>query len=237
MKRLHRVYLREITLTDLYLQYRLSRDTWTHGYLCLARIYLHIYLTQTFVQIEDWFQALSSLTSRTYSDSTVRSSPVVGVQQSETEISRAATWKREREQVREQVREREGGRGSERGRGRVRKRRERSSRVERKGEEGSTQKERGEATENREDGRPMRHQAGDDVVVVSRSSLTKSLLRVPVRSRSPGWTRRSSFPHHSSLFLFVSFLVQWIQIQPRLHPGYAEGLRRKEAAAVSHGDG
>ncbi|KYQ55689.1 hypothetical protein ALC60_05440 [Trachymyrmex zeteki] len=46
----------------------------------------------------------------------------------------------------------------------------------------------------------MRHQAGDDVVVVSRSSLTKSLLRVPVRSRSPGWTRRSSFPHHSSLF-------------------------------------
>ncbi|KYN12619.1 Nidogen-2 [Trachymyrmex cornetzi] len=44
----------------------------------------------------------------------------------------------------------------------------------------------------------MRHQAGDDVVVVSRSSLTKSLLRVPVRSRSPGWTRRSSFPHHPS---------------------------------------
>ncbi|KYM82454.1 hypothetical protein ALC53_06944 [Atta colombica] len=46
----------------------------------------------------------------------------------------------------------------------------------------------------------MRHQAGDDVVVVSRSSLTKSLLRVPVRSRSPGWTRRSSFPHHPSSF-------------------------------------
>ena len=91
---------------------------------------------------------------------------------------------------------------------RVRKWRERSSRVERKGEEGSTQKERGETTENREDGRPMRHQAGDDVVVVSRSSLTKSLLRVPVRSRSPGWTRRSSFPHHPSSFFFVSFLVQ-----------------------------
>ncbi|KYN04653.1 hypothetical protein ALC62_04484 [Cyphomyrmex costatus] len=52
----------------------------------------------------------------------------------------------------------------------------------------------------------MRHQPGDDVVVVSRSSLTKSLLRVPVCSRSPGWTRRSSFPHHlSSSFFFFCF--------------------------------
>lgn len=86
----------------------------------------------------------------------------------------------------------------------------------------------------------MRHQAGDDVVVVSRSSLTKSLLRVPVRPRSPGWTRRSSFPYHTScgryFYWFLSSRSE-TQIQPRLHPGYTEGLRRKEAAAVSHGDG
>lgn len=60
----------------------------------------------------------------------------------------------------------------------------------------------------------MRHQAADDVVVVSRPSLTKTLLRVPVRPRSPGWTRGSSFPHHPScdrrsvFFFFISFLAQ-----------------------------
>ncbi|EZA56314.1 hypothetical protein X777_02933 [Ooceraea biroi] len=45
----------------------------------------------------------------------------------------------------------------------------------------------------------MRHQAGDDVAVVSRRSLTKSLLRVPVRPRSPGWTTRwsSSRPYRN----------------------------------------
>ncbi|TGZ50907.1 hypothetical protein DBV15_07299 [Temnothorax longispinosus] len=52
----------------------------------------------------------------------------------------------------------------------------------------------------------MRHQAGDDVVVVSRPSLTKSLLRVPVRPRSPGWTRRSSFPHHPSCAKIASWI-------------------------------
>lgn len=166
----------------------------------------------------------------------------MGVQQSETEISRAATRECEREQVRERAREGDGRRGPERGRGRVRKRRERSSRVEGKGEEGSTQKERGEATENREDGRPMRHQAGDDVAVVSHPSLTKSLPRVPVRPRSPGWTRRGRpfrITHRVINFFFFWFLPSRseTQIQPRLHPGYAEGLRRKEAAAVSHGDG
>lgn len=56
----------------------------------------------------------------------------------------------------------------------------------------------------------MRHQAGDDVVVVSRPSLTKSLLWVPVRPRSPGWTRES-LPHlaYRVIVFFVSSLAQW----------------------------
>lgn len=78
----------------------------------------------------------------------------------------------------------------ERGRGREYVSGERGARAEGKEEEGSSQKERGKQP-IREDCRPMRQQAGDDVVVVSHRSLTKSLLRVPVRPRSPSWTRRS----------------------------------------------
>lgn len=106
---------------------------------------------------------------------------------------RRRTWERERTCIREP--------------------RSRGVRVEGKGEEGNTHRKR-EAS-NQEDCWPMRHQASDDVVVVSRRSLTKSLLRVPVRPRSPGWTtKRSSFRpyriHPSwSVFLIISFSAQW----------------------------
>ncbi|KOC70849.1 hypothetical protein WH47_02115 [Habropoda laboriosa] len=58
----------------------------------------------------------------------------------------------------------------------------------------------------------MRHQAGDDVVVVSRRSLTKSLRQPPVRPRSPGWTRSSSIScsetNHTGVRFYISF-VPW----------------------------
>lgn len=80
---------------------------------------------------------------------------------------------------------------------------------------GSSQKERGELSKEK-DRRPMRHRAGDDVVVVSRPSLTKSSQQIPVRPRSPVWTKSSSFllrtSSRSSFFFFLyTFLsaAQW----------------------------
>jgi len=79
-------------------------------------------------------------------------------------------------------------------------------RRKRRGRELSQKRER-QATPSREDCRPMRHQAGDDVAVVSRRSLTKSLLRVPVRPRSPGWTTRWSSSRYAYRIVRIVVIV------------------------------
>lgn len=84
----------------------------------------------------------------------------------------------------EQVRapgDRRRGRGGERGARRKKERREHGEKRE------------ASRAKRRIDRWPMRHRAGDDVGVVSRPSLTKSLGWLAVRPRSPGWTRSSSF--------------------------------------------
>jgi len=91
MKR--QVYLHEITLTDLYLQYRLSNETF-ESRLSVPCIYI-LYRPSCKLKIVPSVE----LTDFAHVVTLPEFSPVVGVQQSETEISRAAT--RKREQVRE----------------------------------------------------------------------------------------------------------------------------------------
>lgn len=187
--------LPSIALTDLYLQHRPSSET-LKPRLSVPRVYL----IQAFMRVEcgkigsrrwaHWLRARSdstmSLVLPWECDRARRKYLGQPCELKRAGERTSASGKEKRRVIPERERERKRGRE----RMWVRKRWERSSRAEGKEEEGSPQKERGEQP-IREDCRPMRHQAGDDVVVVSHRSLTKSLPRVPVRSRSPGWTRRS----------------------------------------------
>lgn len=106
---------------------------------------------------------------------------------------------------------------------------------------GSSQKERGELSKEK-DRRPMRHRAGDDVVVVSRPSLTKSSQQIPVRPRSPVWTKSSSFllrtsSRSSFFFFYIRFCHQHSEIHLRLDPETDGRFEEEGGCSISHGNG
>lgn len=134
-----RVYLREITLTDLYLQYRLSSARHLNrGYSYLAYIpYTDFRASQRLVpgvELTDFAHVVTLPRGLVLSWEYNRARRKY--------LGRLRGSARENRWENEPERERERRRGLERGRGRVRKRWERSSRVEGKGKEGSTHRKR-----------------------------------------------------------------------------------------------